>query len=292
MTATAATATFALRATELADVATPRTGWSVGARKELIMWDECHRRLRADAHVYRAHAGGHSRVVLFGDSITESWRGTSYGRRIARAIGVPAVLNTTLATRWPSPLPLGISADCTQHLLWRMAHGELSPAMERDSRMIAVLLIGTNNLGRGHSTVQTVQGIVACARHLLNRTRGQLLVNALLPRGDERKKRVRRKGGPRSFTEDIVTVNAALNASVHYGALGREYQGRVHFVDCGSPFYAAPTIAATPNQAQGSPPVSIVRRDLMPDRLHPNARGHRLWGRCLTRALLAVDSTW
>ena len=42
---------------------------------------------------------------------------------------------------------LGIAADHTQHLLWRLSNGELSAPMAADPNLIAVLLIGTNNLG-------------------------------------------------------------------------------------------------------------------------------------------------
>ena len=51
---------------------------------------------------------------------------------------------------------------------WRMAHGELSAGMAADPRLLAVLLIGTNNLGRKHTPAQTVRGVLACARRLLD----------------------------------------------------------------------------------------------------------------------------
>lgn len=271
---------------ETSDVPSPRTAWSVHNKKELATWHSCHGALVSDATAYMAAPVTERRLVLFGDSITESWRGTSYGRKIPRAVGVRGVLNTTLGRRWPSPLPLGIAADCTQHLLWRMAHGELSPAMAADPRLTAVLLIGTNNLGKGHSVGETVRGIVACAHYLLNATRGRLLVNALLPRGDTRRGRgSKRKGrGALGFVEDIAAVNAALNGSLQ-NELAVTFPERVRYVDCGASFHSVAQPMDTMKARR-----DVVRRELMPDRLHPNAAGHQLWGECLVGAL--VSAAW
>ena len=274
---------------EAPDVPSPRTAWSAYNRREISMWHTCHERLAADALAFTP-ASMPRPLVLFGDSITESWRGTSYGRRIARADGVQDELNATLGHYGPAPVALGIAADCTQHLLWRLQHGELTAAMAADPRLSVVLLIGTNNLGRGHTVAETVRGILACVEHLLNGTRGRLLVNGLLPRGDRRKKG-RRKG--RGFLHEIAAVNSALNASAW--ALAAARPGRLRFVDCGAPFLASTVVrgdnkAATEGITADATAAStsreeVVRRDLMPDRLHPNAAGHALWGRCLAQAL-------
>ena len=276
---------------EAADVPSPRTSWSVYSKKELATWQRCHETLRADAQAYVPSAA--SRLVLIGDSITESWRGTSYGRAVPRTHGVQSVLSETIATRWPSPLALGIAADCTQHLLWRMRQGELSAAMKEGPRLIFVMLIGTNNLGRGHSVAETVRGVVACASHVLNATRGKLLVNAVLPRGDRRKRGPARKRGT-SFLPDIRHVNAGVNESVST-SLRAAFPGRAHYVDCGSPFLlregrgalARELRATSLKQASGD---EVVDRTLMPDRVHPNAAGHRLWARCLQSKLEAIDN--
>jgi len=270
---------------EAADRPSPRTAWSITNRRELVTWDRCHTTLRNDAQAY-VPRGTSSQLVLFGDSITESWRGTSYGRTIPRTRGVPDVLSESLAARWPAPLPLGIAADCTQHLLWRMIHGELSAAMKDSPRLVFVLLIGTNNLGRGHTVDETARGVVACAYHLLNATRGQLVVNALLPRGDKRKRGPRALRG-RSFMSDIRHVNAALNVSVHT-TLRNAFPGRARYVDCGAPFFM-PDYRPGDGEEPGAG-TDIVDRGLMPDRLHPNAAGHRKWAACLQSSIESAEA--
>ena len=99
-------------------------------------------------------------LVFVGDSITETWRGTSVGRPIARASGAPDVLREKFGDRW-DPLALAISGDQTQHALWRLQHGELPRG-----NATFVLLIGTNNLGNGHLPGPTAEGVVAVAEAL------------------------------------------------------------------------------------------------------------------------------
>jgi len=131
-----------------------------------------------------------------------------------------------------------------------------------------------------------MRGVIACARHLLTHTRGKLLINALLPRGDKRK-RGRHKGS--GFMSDLGVVNARLNASIA-SELHAAFPGRVRFVDCGAAFLlpAASRAAASPSSAAAE----VVERSLLPDRLHPNAAGHRLWARCLEPQLVDMDHSW
>lgn len=276
------------------DQASPRTiPFSAHNKKELSTWRACHASLLVEATQYRASSNSHPRLVLFGDSITESWRGTSYCKPVPRTKGVADVLRLTLAQKWSSPLPLGIAADMTQHLLWRLRHGELSDGMRADPQLRMALLIGTNNLGKGHSVGQTAQGIFACATELLNSTRStsKLLVNALLPRGDLRK---RGKGRGRSFLGDIASVNRELMSGALRHSLEASFPRRVHFIDCGAPFLAPGVHMPHPNSDPGpldrAPLGEMIRRGLMPDRLHPNADGHKYWAACLGKGLAQMES--
>ena len=122
----------------------------------LRLWCKLHEKLVKSVATWRPPTGGG--LALLGDSITESWRGTEFGRRVPRAHGVPRVLRETLGTCWPEPLVLGIAGDQTQHLLWRLTEGgEVSVQMRTDPRLIVSLLIGTNNLAMGHTPEEVVQ---------------------------------------------------------------------------------------------------------------------------------------
>lgn len=273
---------------ERAAIASPRTAWSSRSGSQSAAWFRFQRLLAAEAARFSALGDGTSRVVLIGDSITEAWRGTSYGQPVKRAEGVPEALRETIAATWRTLLVLGISGDQTQHVLWRLEHGELSASMRADSGLMFVLLIGTNNLGRGHLPDETHKGIAAIARNLLGRTAGRLLLSALLPRGDGAEQlpklcppRCNHRGLPfRSFSPAVARVNELLARTT--AQLAADFPGRVNFVDCGGFFEAA-----TPNGTHGGAEVNI---DLMPDRLHPNADGHRLFGKCLRSGLLKLES--
>ncbi|XP_051901393.1 platelet-activating factor acetylhydrolase IB subunit alpha1-like [Pristis pectinata] len=75
-------------------------------------------------------------------------------------------------------LNFGIGGDATQHVLWRLQHGEL----ENIRPKVIVLWVGTNN--HGHTAEQVAGGIEAIVR-LLNQRQPQarVIVLGLLPRG-------------------------------------------------------------------------------------------------------------
>lgn len=267
--------------------ASPRTTWSAKSKMQKKQWFQYQEKLVGAATSYHPgpDANGHGRLVLIGDSITESWRGTSYGDSTQRAVGMPEVLQQTLGNIWTDPLVLAISGDQTQHVLWRLANGELSGKMAADPSMLVVLLIGTNNLGRGFLPEDSHAGIIAVVETLLRNTRGKVLVNALFPRGDGKyilrhlcPPRCNRKGLPfDSFLPAVESVNRLTAASVE--KLAVEFPGRVKFVDCGEPYTSPPGDKEE------------VKLSLMPDRLHPSADGQRLWAECLQPALLQLESS-
>ena len=73
----------------------------------------------------------------------------------------------------------------------------------------------------------------------------------------------------------INKVNGLLAESVK--KLEKSFPGRVAYVNCGAPF----------DQSNGTEEVPLA---LMPDRLHPNAAGHRLMADCLGDAMAKLDS--
>ena len=87
-------------------------------------------------------------VIFYGDSITESWRGTSAGaiddRYAANAKAFEDVFQKELKGKKLKVAAFGLAGDQTQHMLWRLYNGELAPSRPPS---VAVILIGTNNLG-------------------------------------------------------------------------------------------------------------------------------------------------
>ena len=321
---------------ERADRGTTRTSWSTKGSGQLAKWFDVQKQLVSMAAAYQPASpyDDRSRLVLVGDSITEAWRGSSNGERTARANGVPTVLQQTLAQRWQEPTVLGISGDQTQHVLWRLAHGEISSAMAADHRLLFVLLIGTNNLAAGHTPDAVARGVVAIANAMLNQTRGRVLVNGLLPRGDGERLLNRicpphcaPNGRPyQSFIPFVDLTNQLIAEKLLQ--LERSYPSRLRFVNCGTLFDtrspgggdgSSSGYESSPNGNGGArfklldPRVGAqraseaatnlvnkaltfgegsadgeVHRELMPDQLHPNARGHRAWAKCLTDDITAA----
>jgi len=102
-------------------------------------------------------------IVFFGDSLTEGWDPVAWEKRLAPR----GVLNA------------GISGDFTDHVLWRLKHGNLAGPPPR----AVILLIGTNDLAAHRSPELTADGIranLALLRERLPDTR--ILVLGLLPR--------------------------------------------------------------------------------------------------------------
>ncbi len=175
---------------------------------------------------------GSARLVFVGDSITEGWETAGkdvwdrfYTRRKAANFGV--------------------SGDRTEHVLWRLEHGNFDGL---DPRLI-VLLIGTNNAGhRQDKPDETAAGIRAIVERLETKCpNAQILLLAILPRGQ-------------TIDDPCRRLNDQTNPMIKGLADGR----RVVLMDLGQRFV----------DAQGLP-----RPDLMPDYLHLSPAGYDIWAR-------------
>jgi beta-glucosidase len=217
-------------------------------------WHQLHLALKQEAK----SAGVSSKVVFLGDSITESWRGTNWGQACTRCDGLPQVFSQHFGQH--KAVALGIGCDGTQHLNWRLQHGEadgLNPA-------VAVVLIGTNNLGvcnaTGPSTFEGMQAVLQTVRAKLPRS--QILALGLYPRG--RTVAGWRTGlQPSEFSSRIETINMQLQAA----SLTNH---RLHYLDCSSVFL----------DEHGD-----IVPALMPDFLHPSQRGAAALAQCLAPAI-------
>src|SRR5271163_766009 len=97
---------------------------------------------------------GHIDLLFLGDSITQGWHENSVWQRF---YGPRHAAN------------FGIGGDRTQHVLWRIQHGELDGIEPKAT----VIMIGTNNLGADtpDEIAQGIKSIVAQVRRRLPKTR-------------------------------------------------------------------------------------------------------------------------
>jgi lysophospholipase L1-like esterase len=140
----------------------------------------------------------------------------------------------------------GISGDRTEHVLWRIDNGELDGLKPK----VVVLMIGTNNTKQNNRLVNTLPEIVEGVTAVVDEIRAKLpktkiLLLAIFPRG--------------RTLDDSQRAQVALVNTV----IAKLDDGRmVKFLDIGSNFL----------DADGTLP-----RSIMPDGLHPNAKGYQIW---------------
>ena len=182
-------------------------------------------------------ANGKVGVLFVGDSITDGWRRTG-----------KATFDKTYGPL--DPLNLGIGGDRTQHVLWRLEHGEV----EGISPKVAVLMIGTNNLG-SNTNEEIAAGVTRIVRTLHAKLpRTKVLLLAIFPRSAKAEDPARAR---------IKAINEQL-AKLDDG--GRT----VKYLDIGDKFLAS----------DGTLP-----REVMPDALHPNEKGYEIWAEAMAPAL-------
>lgn len=186
-------------------------------------------------------------VVLIGDSITHFWGGEpDGGRQGNRGRESWAEL---FGKR--SALNLGFGWDRTQNVLKRIELGELDGL---DPKFI-VIHIGTNNLAgtahyRAGTPAQIAEGIIAVVdRAQAKCPNAKVIVMAVFPRG---------KGATNAHRESIAQINQLLAPLAQ--------KPRVTLLDITSKWLDADGAVST---------------ELMPDSLHPNEKGYRVWADAL-----------
>jgi lysophospholipase L1-like esterase len=180
---------------------------------------------RHEGFVAEAKKGGID-VLLLGDSLTEAWRGQ-------KALWAERFAPLRAAN-------FGLAGDCTQHLLWRLRHGELDGLRPR----VVMLMIGTNNLGwNGQDVDSTVEGVRAVVGELRARMpSSRLVLLGILPRGEK--------------------PDDPLRAKIKAANEGLARLGGVEFLDFGDRLV----------QPDGS-----IAKEVMPDFLHLSEKGYRIW---------------
>ncbi|MGL5095531.1 MAG: GDSL-type esterase/lipase family protein [Planctomycetia bacterium] len=158
-------------------------------------WMERHELISANA----AAGKDAVEVVFLGDSITQGWEGD--GKEVWTKFYAPR-----------HSLNAGISGDRTQHVLWRLDHGNVDGL----SPKLAVLMIGTNNSGSNTSEqiAAGVTAVVAKIREKLPKTK--VLVLGVFPRGATADDPLRKKNA----AANAVVAKLDDGKMVHYLALG------------------------------------------------------------------------
>lgn len=188
---------------------------------------------------------GDIEVLFIGDSITNHWRNPERGAPVWEREFAPL-----------KAANFGVSGDRTQHVLWRLRHGE----GEGFSPKVIVLLIGTNNTGLEkdgvtprNSTPEIIEGVTAVVRELQSRfPKAKILLMGIFPRG--------KKDDPRR--EQIKEINKSLALL--------DDQKTLFFLDIGDRFL----------DSSGNIP-----KDVMPDLLHPARKGYEIWADAIREPL-------
>lgn len=96
-------------------IPSPRTIYSSFSKTQEKLWQNVHETLKQTSKDYVNRRNFRDIVMtkpllLLGDSITESWLGTSYGRTAKRTAGIPKVLEAFTYPSW-DPLVLAVSGE-------------------------------------------------------------------------------------------------------------------------------------------------------------------------------------
>ena len=203
---------------------------------------------RLDAYSLARHAAdaevaesGTASVVMLGDSITDFWDKPSRDDPGASS------WQTLLAPL--GAVNFGVSGDRTDNLIWRVENGELAGKPK-----VAVVEIGTNNLGWGESVTETYQGIAAVLDAVHAASPGtQVVLMGVFPRGFV-------AGAP--IDAEVAELNAMLPGLA-------ESEG-ARFLD----------LAAELGRAG-----ETVSPAVFPDGLHPDSTGYQTWAEALRGVL-------
>ncbi|MFO7937157.1 MAG: GDSL-type esterase/lipase family protein [Kiritimatiellia bacterium] len=177
-------------------------------------------------------------LVFLGDSITHGWEGRR-GDTVA-----PALWKKNFAPY--KALNLGYGGDNTEHVLWRLDNGELDGYHPR----LLVLMIGTNNTGHRplakESPEDTAAGIKAILERIADKSpKTKVALFAIFPRSARP-------------TDNMRVRNNKVNKIIKNYADGE----RVIWVDINDRLLE---------------PDGTLSRKIMPDLLHPNAKGYQIW---------------
>lgn len=139
---------------------------------------------------------------------------------------------------------LGFGWDKTENVLWRLQHG----AIDGISPKLVVMMIGTNNTGTC-SAPDIAAGIEAIVLEFNKRLpKSKILLLGIFPRGEK----------PNPQREKIAEINGIISKL--------DGTHNVTYLDIGPKFLT---------------PEGLITKDIMPDFLHPNEKGYRIWAEAI-----------
>jgi arylsulfatase A-like enzyme/lysophospholipase L1-like esterase len=177
---------------------------------------------------------GDADLAFIGDSITQGWEGR--GKEVwGKYYGDRNAIN------------LGIGGDRTEHVIWRLTHGNLGKIQPK----VAVLMIGTNNTGHfDQDPSEVAAGVKRILEILAERLPNtKVILQGIFPRG------------PNTLDEKRLN-NIAINQIIRRYADG----DRVHFMEIGDQFL----------ESDGT-----ISKQIMPDLLHLSSEGYERWAKTL-----------
>eukprot|EP01060_Flectonema_neradi_P013818 TRINITY_DN20544_c0_g1_i1.p1 TRINITY_DN20544_c0_g1~~TRINITY_DN20544_c0_g1_i1.p1 ORF type:complete len:296 (+),score=34.38 TRINITY_DN20544_c0_g1_i1:48-935(+) len=243
--------------------------------KRDVRWENFQKKLQMEA-------GNNSPydIMFIGDSITESYRGTSLGRTEClqlRCTGVPKMFADTFRHAKSTGIH-GISGDQTAHVLWRLQTKE--GLAVRTSKTV-VLLIGTNDISarlnsfiggwqdpkffgpveptlRSNITDTLTHQVIDVVNEIKRlMTSPKIVLLGILPRGESFRPTPRFSWPNKLYTDIITHVNTALEASFKEDPF-------VLYTDCSKGFLSD----------------SGIKEETMYDALHPTGVGAKYLMEC------------
>jgi lysophospholipase L1-like esterase len=182
---------------------------------------------------------GNIDVLFLGDSITDDWGGQGHN---------PKARGRELFAKDFEPLKtanFGIGGDRTEHVLWRLQHGELDGIHPK----VAMLMIGTNNTpgAKANTAEQIAEGITAIVKEIRQRSpQTKILLLGIFPRG---------QAPTNPLREKIKQVNEIISKLDDGGKT-------VKYLDIGAKFLQ---------------PDGTLSQDIMYDYLHLTSKGYQIW---------------
>ncbi|MCW8130531.1 MAG: GDSL family lipase [Planctomycetota bacterium] len=144
----------------------------------------------------------------------------------------------------------GISGDRTEHVLWRCQNGEL----EGYQAKLTVIMIGTNNRDKAEDVAAGIAAIIKEVEQ--HQPASKILLLAIFPRGATSKDPLRVKN------EDVNKLIAKFDDGK-----------KIKYLDINAKFLAAD---------------GTLGKDIMPDLLHPNAKGYQIWADAILPTVQAM----